>query len=71
MPCDLPWLFSFCDYFSNSHTKNGMPIRENKSRWTISQISAFLRLRTLFYALMTKKCYPQRYRLETYSILTV
>lgn len=28
---------------SQTHTqKNGMPIRENKSRWTISQISAFL-----------------------------
>ena len=33
--------------------------------WTL------LRLRKLFYALMTKKCYPQKYRLEIRSILTV
>ena len=32
---------------------------------------AFLHLRKLFYALMTQKCYLQKYRLETYSILTV
>ena len=33
--------------------------------WTL------LRLRKLFYALMTQKYYPQKYRLETCSILTV
>ena len=47
------------------HSPHSRDFSRELGGWTL------LRLRKLFYALMTKKCYPQKYRLETCSILTV
>ena len=52
---------------------NGLKIHPPHSRDFSRELGGWtlLRLRKLFYALMTKKCYPQKYRLEIRSILTV
>ena len=47
------------------HSPHSRDFSRELGGWTL------LRFRKLFYALMTKKCYPQKYRLETCSILTV
>ncbi len=53
------------DFLLKIHSPHSRDFSRELGGWTL------LRLRKLFYALMTKKCYPQKYRLETCSILTV